>query len=75
MTHYAALRAKPGFIALLRNSIEELNSAERHHEIRYDLPEGRGIIDLPYRNESGWIIINFKTDEVRSDDEAQSTIS
>ena len=61
------LRAHPLFA--------ELDSAERHHEVRFDLPEGRGIIDLLYRTPSGWCIIDFKTDEVRSDAEAQSAIS
>ena len=63
------LRAHPLFA--------ELNSAERHHETRYDLPDpsGRGIIDLLYRTEAGWFIIDFKTNEVRSDAEAQSAIS
>lgn len=54
---------------------KELDSAERHHEVRYDLPDGRGIIDLLYRTAAGWFIIDFKTDEVRSDAEAQSAIS
>ena len=61
------LRAHPLFA--------ELDSAERHHEVRYDLPDERGIMDLLYRTEAGWFIIDFKTDEVRSDAEAQSTIS
>jgi ATP-dependent helicase/nuclease subunit A len=61
------LRADPFFA--------ELDSAERHHEVRYDLPDGRGIIDLLYRTADDWFIIDFKTDEVRSDAEAQSTIS
>jgi len=52
----------------------ELDSAERHHEVRYDLPDGRGIIDLLYRTEAGWVILDFKTDEVRSDEEAQVAI-
>jgi ATP-dependent helicase/nuclease subunit A len=63
------LRAHPLFT--------ELDSAceARHHEVRYDLPDGRGIIDLLYRTAAGWFIIDFKTDEVRSDAEAQSVIS
>jgi ATP-dependent helicase/nuclease subunit A len=54
----------------------ELDSAERHHEVPYYLsdPDGRGIIDLLYRNASGWYIIDFKTDEVRSEEEARETI-
>lgn len=63
------LRAHPLFA--------ELDSAReaRHHEVRYDLPDGRGIMDLLYRTAAGWFIIDFKTDEVRSDAEAQSAIS
>lgn len=61
------LRAHPLFA--------ELDSAERHHEVRYDLPDGRGIMDLLYHTDAGWFIIDFKTDEVRSDAEAQSVIS
>ena len=63
------LRADPLF--------KELDSAERHHEVRYDLPDpyGRGIMDLLYRTDAGWFIIDFKTDEARSDEEAQSAIS
>ena len=61
------LRAHPLFA--------ELDSAERHHEVRYDLPNERGIMDLLYRTAAGWFIIDFKTDEVRSESEAQSTIS
>jgi ATP-dependent helicase/nuclease subunit A len=54
---------------------KELDSAERHHEVRYDLPDGRGIMDLLYRTADGWFIIDFKTDEVRSESEARETIS
>ena len=31
-------------------------------------------MDLLYRTDSGWYIIDFKTDEVRSESEAQFTI-
>ncbi|MEW5939287.1 MAG: UvrD-helicase domain-containing protein [Chloroflexota bacterium] len=61
------LRAHPLFT--------ELDSAERHHEVPYYSPEGRGIIDLLYRTDSTWHIIDFKTDEVRSESEARSAIS
>ena len=63
------LRANPLFA--------ELDSAReaRHHEVRYDLPNGRGVMDLLYRTAAGWFIIDFKTDEVRSYTEAQSVIS
>ena len=52
----------------------EMDSAERHHEVPYFLPEGRGVIDLLYRTPSGWCIADFKTDEVRSDAEALAAI-
>jgi len=62
------LRAHPLFA--------ELNSAReaRHHEVPYFSPEGRGYIDLLYRLNNNWIIIDFKTDEARSDDEARAII-
>ena len=60
------LRAHPLF--------KELDSAERHHEAPYYSSEGRGIIDLLYRTDETWTIIDFKTDEVRTDDEARETI-
>ncbi len=60
------LRAHPLFT--------ELNAAERRHEVRYDLPDERGIIDLLYRTAEGWRIIDFKTNDVRSNDEARETI-
>ena len=52
----------------------EIDSAERRHEVPYFLPQGRGIIDLLYRDAAGWVIIDFKTDEVRSDEEAWTVI-
>lgn len=54
----------------------ELDSAREacHHEVPYFTSEGRGIIDLLYRTDDGWCIIDFKTDEVRSDDKARETI-
>lgn len=60
------LRAHPLF--------KELDSAERHHEVPYYSPDGRGVMDLLYRTDSTWLIIDFKTDEVRSDEEARETI-
>mgnify|MGYP000244589656 CR=1 FL=1 len=53
----------------------ELDSTERHHEVPYYSPDGRGIIDLLYRTDDDWTILDFKTDEVRSESEAQSAIS
>ncbi|MGA2489896.1 MAG: UvrD-helicase domain-containing protein [Anaerolineales bacterium] len=52
----------------------EIDSAECRHEVPYFLPEGRGIIDLLYRTAAGWVIIDFKTDEVRSKLEARTVI-
>jgi len=60
------LRAHPLFT--------ELDSAERFHEVSYYSPEGRGYIDLLYRADTGWTIIDFKTDEIRSEEEARETI-
>ncbi|HEY5730411.1 MAG TPA: UvrD-helicase domain-containing protein [Anaerolineales bacterium] len=53
---------------------KELDSAERHHEVPYFLPEGRGIIDLLYRANNDWYIMDFKTDEVHSEEEARAII-
>lgn len=43
----------------------EIESAERYHEVPYVLPDDRGIIDILYRAGGGWVIADFKTDEVR----------
>jgi ATP-dependent helicase/nuclease subunit A len=74
---HAAIQESRRMLERLREHpiFNELDAAERHHEVRYDLPDGRGIMDLLYRTEAGWFIIDFKTDEVRSESEAQSTIS
>lgn len=50
----------------------ELDSAERHHEVPYFTKNERGIIDLLYRTGNGWYIIDFKTDELRSEEEART---
>ena len=52
----------------------EINAAERYHEVPYTLPGNRGIIDLLYRTEAGWVIADFKTDDVRSETEMWETI-
>ncbi len=72
----AAIHATRKMLERLRahSFFRELDSAERHHELPYYSPDGRGIIDLLYRADDGWTIIDFKTDEVRSDDEARETI-
>ncbi|MBN1666656.1 MAG: UvrD-helicase domain-containing protein, partial [Anaerolineales bacterium] len=52
----------------------EIEAAERYHEVPYALPGDRGIIDLLYRTPAGWVIVDFKTDEVRSELEMWATI-
>jgi ATP-dependent helicase/nuclease subunit A len=47
----------------------EMDAAERHHELAYVLSDDAGVIDLLYRSPEGWVVADFKTDEVR--DEAQ----
>jgi ATP-dependent exoDNAse (exonuclease V) beta subunit len=48
----------------------EMDAAERHHEVPYFLLDGRGVIDLLYRTQSGWFLVDFKTDQVHSETEA-----
>lgn len=52
----------------------EIDAAEHHHEIPYHLPGDSGIIDLLYRSDAGWFLVDFKTDELRSDEEAHLVI-
>ena len=52
----------------------ELEKSERHHEIPYFTPAGRGIIDLLYRIGEDWVIIDFKTDRVESEEQAHAII-
>jgi ATP-dependent helicase/nuclease subunit A len=52
----------------------EMDTAERHHEIPYYLPGDTGIIDLLYRAEAGWFLVDFKTDELRSEEDVQAVI-
>lgn len=52
----------------------ELDSAERHHEIPYYTPTGRGMIDLLYRAGNEWVILDFKTDDLRSEEQARAAI-
>lgn len=48
----------------------EIDSVERHHEIPYFLPEERGVIDLLYRTKASWFIVDFKTDQLDSEEQA-----
>ncbi len=52
----------------------ELDQAERHHEIPYYTPAGRGILDLLYRAGNDWVIIDFKTDRADSEEQARALI-
>ena len=76
---HAAIRESRRMLERLRAHpiFHELDSAReaRHHEVPYFSAEERGIIDLLYRIESVWYIMDFKTDELRSDIEAESAIS
>jgi ATP-dependent helicase/nuclease subunit A len=52
----------------------EINAAERYHEVAYSIPGDRGIIDLLYRTEAGWVLADFKTDQLRSEAEMWDVI-
>lgn len=56
----------------------ELNAAERHHELPYsvELAEGAhsGIIDLLYRANGRWTVVEFKTDRLRETDDVDAHI-
>ncbi len=52
----------------------EIAAAERYHEVPYALPDDTGVIDLLYRADGGWTIVDFKTDELRSEAEMRETI-
>jgi len=52
---------------------------ERYHELPYTqpLPQGGmdvGSIDLLYREEEGWTIVDFKTDELRDEEALQGAV-
>ena len=53
---------------------QEINASNaRYHELPYDIPgisySEHGIIDLLYRSENGWKILDFKTDAIKNPDE------
>ena len=52
----------------------EMGSAVRYHEVPYALAGDSGVIDMLYRSDGGWTIVDFKTDELRSLDEMRETI-
>ena len=57
----------------------ELDAAGRHHELPYsvELAEGShsGIIDLLYRADGRWTVVEFKTDELRATDDLRVHIA
>ena len=57
----------------------EMSSAERHHELPYsvELAEGMhsGIIDLLYRSNDRWTVVEFKTDRLAQTDDLASHIA
>ena len=62
--------------AIIRNGeMPQQLAVERRHEIPYGMPgvsdlPSMGVIDLVYRvNDRGWIIVDFKTDDIRDDAE------
>jgi len=52
----------------------EIAAAERYHEVPYALPDDHGVIDLLYRTGAGWTVVDFKTDELRSEVEMREAI-
>lgn len=54
-------------------------SAQRRHEIPFAYQTGAGLpdsgaFDLIYRHNGGWRVIDFKTDELRTDEERQAAL-
>ena len=52
----------------------EIAAAERYHEVPYALTDDHGVIDLLYRMDAGWTVVDFKTDELRSEAEMREAI-
>lgn len=52
----------------------EIEAAKSYHEVPYALPNDTGFIDVLYRSGVGWTIVDFKTDELRSEAEMRETI-
>ena len=52
----------------------EIEAAERYHEVPYVSPDDRGVIDLLYRDDQGWCLVDFKTDRMRTEEETRLTI-
>ena len=47
--------------------IEMDQAAERHHELPYVLGAEAGVMDVLYRVADGWVVADFKTDDVRDE--------
>ena len=69
----AAIRRAMELLARLRTHAlwdEIATAAERYHEVPYSRMVGNyaetGYIDLLYRTEAGWQVVDFKTDHIRS---------
>jgi ATP-dependent exoDNAse (exonuclease V) beta subunit len=59
---------------------EEIDPAdERYHEIPYSRMAGEraetGYIDLLYRTQAGWQVVDFKTDSIRSTAEREALVA
>jgi ATP-dependent exoDNAse (exonuclease V) beta subunit len=75
LLHQAVLQAERLLARFQRHPLyAEINEAlERHHEVPYTTrsPDGAngqaawGFIDCLYRTPSGWLLVDFKTDELR----------
>ncbi|HET7087386.1 MAG TPA: 3'-5' exonuclease, partial [Anaerolineae bacterium] len=52
----------------------EIAAAERYHEVPSALPDDHGVIDLLYHTDAGWTVVDFKTDELRSEAEMREAI-
>jgi ATP-dependent exoDNAse (exonuclease V) beta subunit len=80
LTDPAEIRATLGEVRRLLERLRahplyaEIDTADRHHEVPYYLPGDTGIIDLLYHTEAGWFLVDFKTDELRSEEEARVVI-
>jgi ATP-dependent exoDNAse (exonuclease V) beta subunit len=52
----------------------EIDAGERYHEVPYALSNDTGVIDLLYRANDRWTIVDFKTAYLRSTDEMREAI-
>jgi ATP-dependent exoDNAse (exonuclease V) beta subunit len=52
----------------------EIEASERYHDIPYVLSDRQGILDLLYLHPGGWVVVDFKTDEARSEVEMREIV-